>query len=101
MPTNVYTYFGNIYECEYLSGIVAGHTTKSKKLGFIAAKPIPQVRQNINAFELGAKASNPDVTCTVIFTGDWSMPVKEAEADQQPASIKASTCSPATSIARK
>jgi basic membrane protein A len=80
MPTNVYTYFGNIYECEYLSGIVAGHTTKSKKLGFIAAKPIPQVRQNINAFELGAKSVNPDVTCTVIFTGDWSMPVKEAEA---------------------
>ncbi|HEX4000095.1 MAG TPA: BMP family ABC transporter substrate-binding protein [Pirellulales bacterium] len=80
MPTNVYTYFGNIYECEYLSGIVAGKTTKSKKLGFIAAKPIPQVRQNINAFELGAKSANPDVTCTVIFTGDWSMPVKEAEA---------------------
>jgi simple sugar transport system substrate-binding protein len=80
MPTNVYTYFGNIYECEYLSGIVAGHTTKTKKLGFIAAKPIPQVLLNINAFELGARSVNPEVTCTVIFTGDWSMPVKEAEA---------------------
>ncbi len=79
-PKNVGSYFGYIDECQYLSGIVAGHTTKSKKLGFVAAKPIPQVRRNINAFELGARSVDPKITCTVIFTGDWSMPVKEAEA---------------------
>ena len=54
--------------------------TKSGKLGFVAAKPIPQVLRNINAFTLGAKLANPKVTTQVIFTGDWSMPVKEAEA---------------------
>jgi simple sugar transport system substrate-binding protein len=54
--------------------------TKSKKLGFVAAKPIPQVRRNINAFALGARSVDPSITCQVIFTGDWSMPVKEAEA---------------------
>jgi basic membrane protein A len=80
MPKNVGSYFGYIDECEYLSGIVAGYTTKTNKLGFVAAKPIPQVLRNINAFELGAKSVNPKVTTTVIFTGDWSMPVKEAEA---------------------
>jgi simple sugar transport system substrate-binding protein len=79
-PKNVGSYFGYIDECQYLSGIVAGHMTKSKKLGFVAAKPIPQVLRNINAFALGARSVNPDVTCTVIFTGEWSMPVKEAEA---------------------
>jgi basic membrane protein A and related proteins len=79
-PANVGTYFGYIDECQYLSGIVAGHTTKSKKLGFVAAKPIPQVRRNINAFTLGARSVDPSITCSVIFTGDWSMPVKEAEA---------------------
>ena len=79
-PMNVGSYFGYIDECEYLSGIVAGYATKSKKLGFIAAKPIPQVRRNINAFTLGARSVDPSITCTVIFTGDWSMPVKEAEA---------------------
>jgi basic membrane protein A and related proteins len=79
-PKNVGSYFGYIDECQYLSGIVAAHTTKSKKLGFVAAKPIPQVRRNINAFELGARSVDPKITCTVIFTGDWSMPVKEAEA---------------------
>jgi simple sugar transport system substrate-binding protein len=80
MPKNVGSYFGYIDECEYLSGIVAGYTTKTNKLGFVAAKPIPQVLRNINAFELGAKSVNPKATTTVIFTGDWSMPVKEAEA---------------------
>jgi basic membrane protein A and related proteins len=79
-PKNVGSYFGYIDECQYLSGIVAGYTTKSKKIGFVAAKPIPQVRRNINAFELGARSVDPKITCTVIFTGDWSMPVKEAEA---------------------
>jgi len=79
-PANAGSYFGYIDEGQYLSGIVAGHATKSKKLGFVAAKPIPQVLRNINAFMLGAKASNPDATVQVIFTGEWSMPVKEAEA---------------------
>jgi basic membrane protein A len=79
-PTNVGSYFGYIDEAEYVSGIVAGLSTKSNKLGFIAAKPIPQVLRNINSYTLGARSVNPKVTTTVIFTGDWSMPVKEAEA---------------------
>jgi len=53
--------------------------SKSKKLGFVAAKPIPQVLRNINAFTLGAQSVDPSITTHVIFTGDWSMPVKEAE----------------------
>src|SRR6185369_9382070 len=72
--------FGYIDEAVFVSGIVAGHMTKSGKLGFIAAKPIPQVLRNINAFALGARSVNPSATVQVIFTGDWSVPVKEAEA---------------------
>ena len=79
-PKNLGSYFGYIDECEYISGIVAGHATRSNKVGFVAAKPIPQVRRNINAFALGARSVNPKITCSVIFTGDWSLPVKEAEA---------------------
>jgi basic membrane protein A and related proteins len=81
-PKNIGSYFGYIDEAQYVSGIVAGHMTKSGKIGFVAAKPIPQVLRNINAFTLGAQAVNPKVTTQVIFTGDWSMPVKEAEATQ-------------------
>jgi simple sugar transport system substrate-binding protein len=79
-PLNTGSFFGYIDECQYLNGIIAGHATKSKKLGFVAAKPIPQVLRNINAFTLGAQSVHPDITTNVIFTGDWSMAVKEAEA---------------------
>src|ERR1700709_1557307 len=79
-PKNAGSYFGYIDEAQYISGIVAGYSSKSGKIGFVAAKPIPQVLRNINAFALGAKLANPKTTTQVIFTGDWSMPVKEAEA---------------------
>ena len=79
-PDNAGSFFGYIDEGQYLNGVIAGHASKSKKLGFVAAKPIPQVLRNINAFTLGAQSVDPKITTTVIFTGDWSMPVKEAEA---------------------
>jgi basic membrane protein A len=79
-PGNVGSYFGYIDEAQYVAGVVAGMTTKKNKLGFIAAKPIPQVLRNINAFTLGARSVNPKITTAVVFTGDWSLPVKEAEA---------------------
>jgi basic membrane protein A and related proteins len=79
-PKNIGSYFGYIFEAQHVSGIVAGYSSKSGKLGFVAAKPIPQVLQNINAFTLGARLVNPKATTEVVFTGDWSMPVKEAEA---------------------
>jgi simple sugar transport system substrate-binding protein len=79
-PLNTGSYFGYIDECQYLSGIVAGATSKSKKIGFVAAKPIPQVLRNANAFLMGARSVDPAITCQFIVTGDWSLPVKEAEA---------------------
>ncbi len=79
-PMNTGSYFGYIDECQYLNGVVAGYASKSKKLGFIAAKPIPQVLRNINAFTMGARSVDPKITTQLIFTGDWSLPVKEAEA---------------------
>jgi simple sugar transport system substrate-binding protein len=79
-PANVGSYFGYIDEAQYVAGSVAGGTSKTGKLGFIAAKPIPQVLRNINAYTLGARSVNPSATVSVIFTGDWSLPIKEAEA---------------------
>ncbi len=79
-PKNTGSFFGYIDEAQYLNGVIAGHMSKSKKLGFVAAKPIPQVLRNINAFTMGARSVDPSITTTVIFTGEWSMAVKEAEA---------------------
>jgi basic membrane protein A and related proteins len=79
-PANCGSYFGYIDEAVYLSGIAAGGTSKSGKLGFVAAKPIAPVLRNIDAFALGARSVNPKATVTVVFTGEWFMPNKEAEA---------------------
>lgn len=77
---NVGTYFGQIYEAQYLTGIAAGLSTKSNKLGYVVAFPIPQTLLNINAFELGAKSVNPDVKTNVVFTANWCDPAKQTEA---------------------
>jgi basic membrane protein A len=76
---NVGTYFANSDDAMYLAGMAAGGTTKSAKLGFVAAFPIPQVIRSINAFTLGAQAVNPKVTTQVVWTGGWLNPAKEAE----------------------
>jgi basic membrane protein A and related proteins len=79
MPANAGSYNGYIDEAQYVSGVLAGHMTKSGKLGFVAAKPYPASLRNINAFTLGARSVRPGATTQVIFTGDWVLPVKEAE----------------------
>jgi simple sugar transport system substrate-binding protein len=79
-PANVSSYFGRFEQTMYLDGVIAGHMSKSKKLGWVAAKPVPQVLIDINAFTLGAQSVDPSITTHVIFTGDWSLPIKEAEA---------------------
>jgi simple sugar transport system substrate-binding protein len=79
-PTNAGSYYAYLHQAHYVDGIAAGLSTRTGKLGFIAAKPISSVLQNINAFTLGVKKVNPGATVQVIFTGDWALPVREAEA---------------------
>jgi simple sugar transport system substrate-binding protein len=79
-PANVYTYWANIDEGQYVAGVMAGHMTRSGRLGFVGAVPVPVVLRGINSFTLGARSVRPDITTHVIFTGDWNVPVKEAEA---------------------
>ena len=80
MPVNAGSYNGYIDQSQYISGIIAGHMSKTGKLGFVGAKPYPASLRNINSFTLAARTINPDITMRVIFTGDWVLPVKEAEA---------------------
>jgi basic membrane protein A and related proteins len=79
-PQNLGGYFGFLNQAHYVDGIAAGLCTKSNKIGFVAAKPISLVLNNINSFVLGVKKTNPNAVVQVIFTGEWSLPVREAEA---------------------
>jgi basic membrane protein A len=77
---NVGTYFGTVYEPMYLAGIAAGASTKSNKLGYVYAFPIPQTIANINAFERGAQSVNPKAETITVSTSSWCDPGKQQAA---------------------
>jgi basic membrane protein A and related proteins len=79
-PGNLGGYFCYLDQGHYVNGIAAGLSTTSNKIGFIAAKPIALVLRNVNAFTLGVKKVNPNAEVRLIITGEWSLPVREAEA---------------------
>ncbi len=79
-PKNAGSYFSYLNQAHYVNGVAAGLSSSSGKLGFVAAKPVQTVLSNCNSFLLGARSVNPNATVQVIFTGEWSMPVREAEA---------------------
>ena len=77
---NVSTVFGRIYQPRFLSGLVAGKATKTNKIGYVAAFPIPEVIRGINAFTLGVRTANPEATVSVVWTNTWFGPPEEKEA---------------------
>lgn len=77
---NVGTYWADSDDGMYLAGVIAGHMSEDGNLGFIGAFQIPQIFRSINAFTLGAQSVNPDATTTVVWTGGWWEPKKEADA---------------------
>src|SRR5687767_1746700 len=79
-PQNAGSYFPYLNQAHYVDGVAAGLSSPTGKIGFVAAKPIPSVLSNINSVLLGARSVNPNATVQVIFTGEWSLPVREAEA---------------------
>jgi len=77
---NMANYNARFYEGRYLTGIIAGKMTKTNVLGYVAAFPIPEVLQGINAFARGARSVNPKAEVRVIWVNSWYDPGKEREA---------------------
>ena len=77
---NYGNYFGRMYQPRYLSGIVAGMTTKNNKIGYVAAYPTPEVIRGINAFTLGVRSANPEANVYVMWTNTWYDPAVEKQA---------------------
>ena len=69
-----------IQEPAYLSGMVAGGTTKSNMIGMVGGFPIPEVNRLMNAFMMGVKEVNPKVEFSVSFINSWFDPPKAKEA---------------------
>ena len=80
---NLTSFFGRMYQIRYLSGVIAGLQTETNEIGYVAAYPIAEVNRGINAFTLGARSVNPDVTVHVEWTNSWTDDAICADATEQ------------------
>lgn len=77
---NVAVANARFYEGRYLAGVLAGKMTKSNVAGYVAAFPIPEVLQGVNAFTRGMRSVNPKAEVKVIWVNSWFDPGKERDA---------------------
>jgi basic membrane protein A and related proteins len=77
---NLATVNGRFYEGRYLAGYLAGKSSASGVAGYVAAFPIPEVLQGINAFTLGMRQANAQAQVKVIWTASWFDPARESDA---------------------
>jgi basic membrane protein A and related proteins len=77
---NVADYDQPFYEPSYLVGIIAGHVSKSGKLGGLYGFDIPVCHAMGEALLAGAKTVNPNAELTVTAVGDWIDVAKAKEA---------------------
>ncbi len=79
---NVATYMADFYQVFYLNGLMAGALTKTGKVGYVAAFPIPELKRHINAFTLGVRAANPKAKVLVRWIYEWYNPAAAKEATE-------------------
>ncbi len=77
---NMATMMADFYQIYYLNGLMAGALSKSGKVGYVGAHPIPEVLRHINAFTIGVREVNPDATVEVRWLYSWYDPAKAREA---------------------
>ncbi len=67
-------------EVGYLAGIVAGHTTKTKKIGSIGGMDIPAVVRVLEGYCQGAQSVDPQIECLYAYVDSWDDIQKGKEA---------------------
>jgi simple sugar transport system substrate-binding protein len=77
---NMSTYGLRLYQARHVQGVIAGLMTKTNKICYVAAFPIPEVIREINTYYLGAKSVNPNVDIDIIWVNTWYDPGKESQA---------------------
>jgi simple sugar transport system substrate-binding protein len=77
---NMRSYGLRLYQARHVQGIIAGMMTKTNKICYVAAYPIPEVIREINTYYMGAKKMNPNVDIDIVWANTWYNPSKEADA---------------------
>ncbi|MFB6156742.1 MAG: BMP family ABC transporter substrate-binding protein [Haloferacaceae archaeon] len=80
MRENMGRYDAHFEEGRYFAGIAAGMVTETNKLGFIGGFPIAFALRDLNAFTLGARSVNADVTVIPRWMNTWADPPKSKQA---------------------
>ncbi|MDR7543164.1 MAG: BMP family ABC transporter substrate-binding protein [Armatimonadota bacterium] len=79
---NMATYMADFYQIYYLNGLMAGALTKTNKVAYVGAFPIPEVKRHLNAYALGVRTVNPKATVHVRWIFEWFNPAAAKEATE-------------------
>jgi simple sugar transport system substrate-binding protein len=79
---NMATYMADFYQVYYLNGLMAGALTKTGKVGYVGAFPIPEVKRHISAFTIGVREVNPNAEVHVRWIYEWFNPAAAKEATE-------------------
>ena len=78
--SNLESFYARTYQGWYLAGIVAGHLTRTEKIGAIGGYRMGPVTWDLNAFLRGAQSVNPAVEMIGVYTDTWYDPRRETRA---------------------
>jgi basic membrane lipoprotein Med (substrate-binding protein (PBP1-ABC) superfamily) len=79
-PPNLGVFDNWLHEPAYLCGLLAGKLTRSRVVGVVGARPVPEVNRLVNAFAAGAREADPGVRVAVAFIDSWYDPARAREA---------------------
>jgi len=79
---NMATYMADFYQVYYLNGLMAGALTKTGKVGYVGAFPIPEVKRHLSAFTIGVREVNPKAEVHVRWIYEWFNPAAAKEATE-------------------
>jgi len=79
---NMMTYMADFYQIYYLNGLMAGALSKTGKIAYVGAFPIPEVKRHMSAFAIGAREVNPDIEVHARWIYEWFSPTAAKEATE-------------------
>jgi len=79
---NMMTYMADFYQIYYLNGLIAGALTKSHKVAYVGAFPIPEVKRHMGAFAIGVQEVDPATGLNVRWIYEWFSPTAAKEATE-------------------
>lgn len=67
---NLISFDARMYQAYYLAGVVAGRTTITNRVGFVASTSSPPTIASVNAFALGVQQAAPTALVEIRFLGE-------------------------------